>query len=203
MALSADSKHLEALRRGPRLWNQWRTQNPSLTPNLTGISLSAGERQMGPISGGPINFSFTRLRHASLRFATLSAANLEMADLSDADLSDARLDAANLRGADLGDALLERADFAGALLIGTNLSGAILKEARNLTQGQIDEALGDALTQLPPHLVRPEGWGGGSCQTVSDLRGRNGRPQSLANGESPRTRGDTVSWLVGGPARLS
>ena len=124
---------------------------------------------MGPISGGPINFSFTRLRHASLRFATLSGANLEMADLSDADLSDARLDGANLRGADLGDALLERADFAGARLIGANLAGAILKEARNLTQGQIDEALGDALTQLPPHLVRPEGWGGGACQRVSDF----------------------------------
>ena len=158
---------------------------------------------MGPISGGPINFSFTRLRHASLRFATLSGANLEMADLSDADLSDARLDGANLGGADLGDALLERADFAGARLIGANLSGAILKEARNLTQGQIDEALGDAFIQLPPHLVRPEGWGGGACQSVSNLRRRNERPQGLANGKSPRTRGDAVSWLVGGPARLS
>ncbi len=198
-----DSKHVEALRRGPRLWNQWRTQNPSLTPNLTGITLSAGERQMGPISGGPINFSFARLSHASLRFATLSGANLEMADLSDADLSDARLDGANLAGAELCEALLERADFSGARLMGANLASASLKEARNLTQAQIDEALGDALTVLPPHLVRPEGWGGGACQAVSDLNGRNGKHQSPANGEAPRPRGDSVSWLVGGPARVS
>jgi hypothetical protein len=185
------------------LWNQWRTQNPSLTPNLTGIALSAGERQMGPISGGPINFSFARLSHASLRFATLSGANLEMADLSDADLSDARLDGANLAGAELCEALLERADFSGARLMGANLASASLKEARNLTQAQIDEALGDALTVLPPHLVRPEGWGGGACRTVSDLNGRNGRHQNTANGETPRPRGDSVSWLVGGPARVS
>ena len=168
-------------------------QNPSLTPNLTGITLSAAERQMGPISGGPINFAFARLSHASLRFATLSGANLEMADLTDADLSDARLDGANLSGAEFGDAVLERVDFAGA-----NFSGANLKEARNLTQTQIDEALGDSLTVLPPHLARPEGWGG-AAQTVSDLLGRNGKHQDPANGKAPQAPGATTSWLVGGP----
>ena len=199
MALSSDSKHVEALRRGPRLWNQWRAQNPSLTPNLTGIALTVAERQMGPISGGPINFSFARLRHASLRFATLTAANLEMADLSDADLSDARLDGANLSGADLSEALLDRADFARAKFGGVNLSGASLLAARNLTQDQIDEALGDALTVLPPHLTRPEGWGGPVSHVIADHQGRNGTASS--NGQVAPTRGDTVSWLVGGPRR--
>jgi hypothetical protein len=174
-------------------------QNPSLTPNLTGITLSAAERQMGPISGGPINFAFARLRHASLRFATLSGANLEMADLTDADLSDARLDGANLSGTELGDAMLERVDFAGARLGGANFAGANLKEARNLTQAQIDEALGDSLTVLPPHLARPEGWGGGAGQTVSNLLGRNGKHQDPANGKAPQARDATTSWLVGGP----
>jgi hypothetical protein len=122
-----------------------------------------------------------------------------MADLSDADLSDARLDGANLRGAELCEALLERADFAGARLGGANFAGANLKEVRNLTQEQIDEALGDALTVLPPDLTRPEGWGGGAGQTVSVL-GRNGKHQGPANGEVPQqARGTTVSWLVGGP----
>lgn len=154
---------------------------------------------MGPISGGPINFSFTRMRHASLRFATLSGANLEMADLSDADLCDARLDGANLRGAELSGALLERADFAGARLGGANLAGANLNEARNLTQGQIDEAFGDAVTQLPPHLTRPAGWGGAASQAMSDLSPRNGGEHASANGKPPPSRGDSVSWLVGGP----
>ena len=47
------NQRFEALRRGPRSWNVWRAQNPSTIPNLTGIALSVGERQMGPISGGP------------------------------------------------------------------------------------------------------------------------------------------------------
>jgi sugar/nucleoside kinase (ribokinase family) len=147
--LSSDSKHVEALRRGPRLWNQWRAQNPTLTPNLTGIALTVAERQMGPISGGPVNFAFARLRHASLRFATLTGANLEMADLSDADLSDARLDGANLSGADLSEALLDRADFARAKFGGVNLSARACWR-RAISQDQIDEALGDALVILPP-----------------------------------------------------
>jgi hypothetical protein len=205
VALASESNHIEALRRGPRSWNQWRAQNPSLTPNLTGLTLSVAERQMGPISGGPVNFSFTRLRRASLRFATLTGANLEMADLSEADLSDARLDGANLSGADLSEARLDRADFAGAKFGGVNLAAASLLEARNLTQAQIDEALGDALTLLPPHLVRPEGWGGDVVHVVSRHRPHNGAAAAngTSNGKTPLTRGDTVSWLVGGPRRRS
>lgn len=205
--MAYDSNHVEALRRGPRFWNQWRAQNPSITPNLTGLTLRVTERQMGPISGGPVNFSFTRLRHASLRFATLTRANLEMADLSDADLSDARLEGANLSGADLSGALLERADFARAKLGGANLCGASLLDARNLTQMQIDEAIGDPLTVLPPHLARPKGWGGAVSQMVTASLARteaaaNGEAGANATGRRP-TRGDTVSWLVGGPRRDS
>jgi hypothetical protein len=200
VALSAESKHVETLRRGPRSWNQWRAQNPSLTPNLTGIALSVAERQMGPISGGPMNFAFTRLRHASLRFATLSGANFEMADLSDADLSDARLESANLSGADLSETLLDRANFAGAKLGGANLAGASLLDARNLTQGQIDEALGDALTVLPEHLSRPAGWGGPVSQVVSGHQPRS-EHAAPANGHAAPSRSDSVTWLVGGPRR--
>jgi hypothetical protein len=206
VALSSESSHIEALRRGPRSWNQWRAQNPSLTPNLAGIALSVAERQMGPISGGPINFSFARLRRASLRFATLTGANLEMADLSEADLSDARLESANLSGADLTGAILDRADFTGAKFGGVNLASASLLGARNLTQAQIDEALGDALTVLPPHLVRPEGWGSEVSHVVSRQQPHRGTAETAggaSNGKTPLTRGDTVSWLVGGPRRNS
>jgi hypothetical protein len=197
--LAADSKHVEALRRGPRSWNQWRAQNPSLTPNLSGLVLSVAERQMGPISGGPINFAFARLRNASLRFATLTGANLEMADLSNADLCDARLDGANLSGADLSEAQLDRADFAGAKFGGVNLSGASFLDARNLTQQQIDEAIGDSLTVLPPHISRPEGWGGSASHVISSHRPATETVSS--NGNALPKRGDTVSWLVGDPRR--
>jgi uncharacterized protein YjbI with pentapeptide repeats len=114
----ADSEHVEVLRRGPRLWNDWRRRNPATVPNLIRLSLSAAERQIGIMNGGPVNLASARLRGASLRFATLSDANLAGADLSGADLTDARLDGANLANADLSHALLNRTDFAGAKLAG-------------------------------------------------------------------------------------
>jgi Pentapeptide repeats (8 copies) len=197
-AVSQDSSHIELLRCGPRSWNAWRSENPAVVPNLTGIALSAGERQMGPINGGPINLSSARLRHASLRFATLTGADLSAADLWDADLSDARLDRANLSGADLSEALLDRADFAGTRLAGANLSSARLLEARNLTQAQIDEAMGDQFTVLPPHLTRPAAWTG-SVSPVNDYKTRSEFHALGLNGGVAPKRVETVSWLVGGP----
>ena len=57
----ADSEHVEVLRRGPRLWNDWRRQNPATVPNLIRLSLSAAERQMGIMNGGPVNLASARL----------------------------------------------------------------------------------------------------------------------------------------------
>jgi uncharacterized protein YjbI with pentapeptide repeats len=156
--VSADSEHIEVLRRGPRPWNEWRRRHPTTVPNLTQISLSAGERQMGAVHGGPINLASARLRRACLRFATLSGADLEEADLSAADLTDARLDGANLANADLSHAVLARTDFEGARFYRTKLNGANLQEARNLTQEQLNESSGDASTDLPEHLKSPASW---------------------------------------------
>ena len=158
---------------------------------------------MGPINGGPINLASVRLRHASLRFAALTRADLTAADLWDADLSDARLDGANLSGADLTEALLDRADFANAKLAGANLSGASLQEVRNLTQSQIEEAVGDVFTLLPPHLSRPEAWTGTVPQVADDYRARNEPYASAAGGTVPPKRVEAVSWLVGGPRRAA
>ena len=153
---------------------------------------------MGPINSGPINLSSTRLRHASLRFATLTGADLSAADLWDADLSDARLDRVNLAGADLSEALLDRADFASTKLAGANLSSASLLEARNLTQAQIDEAMGNSSTVLPAHLARPAAWTG-SVSPVSDYQTRSEFHALGLNGVVAPKRVETVSWLVGGP----
>ncbi len=200
--MTADSEHIEILRRGPRPWNEWRSERPEIVPNLVGISLSIGDRQLGPINGGPINLSHARLRHAVLRFATLTGANLAGADLADTDLRDARLEGANLTGADLSDALLDRADLAGASLSGANLCGASLLEARNLTQEQLHEAEGDVHTVLPSHLQRPLVWT--VAQVVGGRRGV-AQPAPSRRMEGPREeeelpqRGERVSWLVGGP----
>jgi len=160
---------------------------------------------MGPMNGGPINLASARLRRASLRFATLSGANLESADLSGADLTDARLDGANLANADLSEAVLDHADFAGARLAGANLCGANLSKARNLTEEQLAEGVGDASTLLPPQFRAPESWTATTVELV---------PQPVVMVEetravtpiAPRTRNNTasrVSWLVGGPLQTA
>ena len=150
--------HAEILRRGPLAWNAWRAQNPSERPDLARVTLKLSERQWGPMHGGPINFKSAILPDASLRFASLLDADLQAADLTRADLVHARLNRANLKNAILKDAVLDHADFADAYLAKAVVTGASLSHARNLTQNQIDETIGDASTTLPTHLARPAAW---------------------------------------------
>ncbi len=99
-------------------------------------------------------------RHASLSAADLSAADLGVAQLRHCNLRLANLQGACLRGADLsgarlGGAKLAGADFKGATLVGCDLSDADLAQVNNLTQSQVDKAVCDAKTKLPPGLRRP------------------------------------------------
>ena len=163
--MSPEPNHAEILRSGPTAWNAWREKNPSAIPDLAGIALKLSERQMGPISGGPINLRSARLQDAGFRFATLSAADLEAADMSGADLVHARFDRANLSAANLSNALLDHADFADANLTKVNLSGASLYLAKNLTQAQLEESIGSDSTILPPHLQESVSWSVARSQT--------------------------------------
>lgn len=99
-------------------------------------------------------------RHASLNAADLSAANLGVAQLRHCDLRLANLQGASLRGADLsgarlGGAKLAGADFKGALLVGCDLSGADLSQVDDLAPSQLEKALFDPKTKLPPGMCRP------------------------------------------------
>ena len=58
----------------------------------------------------------------------------------------------DLRSANLGGAKLAVADLTGANLLHTGLSAADLAEVSGLNQAQLDKALGDAETKLPPGL---------------------------------------------------
>jgi hypothetical protein len=175
----ADSEHVEVLRRGPRSWNDWLRQNGTTVPNLI-RSLSAAERQMGVMNGGPVNLASVRLRSASLRFATLSGANLAGADLSGADLTDARLDGANLTNADLSHALHNRTDSPVPSSRGRDWAARAW--------------LSDAFTLLPSHLEHPLSWSDPADpeQDLTDVRA------PYAPSVTTRGRGGTMSWLVGG-----
>jgi hypothetical protein len=172
----ADSEHIDVLRRGSRVWNAWREENPSQVPNLDDAALTLGERQLGPVNGGPINLRSAQMQRAFLRSATLSAADLEAADMSGADLAYARLDRANLKAANLSYAVLDYADFNDAILTDTNLSGASLRHVQNLAQAQINHSICDAATILVNAGV--------NLQRRAGAKVQHGRKQ-----ESPRYRG--------------
>jgi uncharacterized protein YjbI with pentapeptide repeats len=87
------------------------------------------------------------------RGADLIAARLNGADLRGANLRGARLIGAGLRRADL-----TLADLTGADLRDADLRGADLTASLFLTQPQLDSALGDSDTGLPPSLSRPAHW---------------------------------------------
>jgi hypothetical protein len=74
--------------------------------------------------------------------------------------------------------------------VGARLEGTNLALARNLTQDQIMESLGDDFTLLPQHLVWTE---------ASDAEPQldDDRPAHVPN-VTARSRGGTMSWLVGG-----
>jgi uncharacterized protein YjbI with pentapeptide repeats len=93
-----------------------------------------------------------------------AGSDLGRADLAGRSWRGADLVRANLRGsllleADLSGADLDRADLLGADLRGADVRGARLAGSLFLTQVQVNAALGDARTTLPPELQRPGHWG--------------------------------------------
>jgi uncharacterized protein YjbI with pentapeptide repeats len=99
-----DEEHLQIIRQGVHVWNEWRQKNPELKPDLREAHFKGADLREAD------------LREANLRAAYLYSANLEGANLSGADLWDAVLCHANLQRANLS-----KADLRGALLIHTNL----------------------------------------------------------------------------------
>lgn len=97
---------------------------------------------------------------ANLREANLRGTNLTQTSLRCTDLRGIRFHGTDLTRADLSDAAINFADFtlanlSGAILIRANLSGADLRNAYNLTQSQLDGAIGDDKTHVPKGLRPP------------------------------------------------
>src|SRR5262245_41001957 len=122
-----NSYHLRKLREGPKAWNRWRCANPGVVPDLNDAVFPLGERQWGPVKGGPIDLSGTELCRAALQSATLVEASLADAALNESDLSHASLEGADLSGADLSRAILAYADLRDADLTMAVLDGAQLQ----------------------------------------------------------------------------
>jgi uncharacterized protein YjbI with pentapeptide repeats len=124
---TTDRAHVAALRRGVNHWNDWRSKNPEIRPNLFEADLRGVDLQ-------GVNFSGTDLRGASLSKANLSYGNLNKTDFYRASLWRANLSEANMIEADLSSSNLN-----GAILRGADLSKANLRFAR-FTAADVSEA---------------------------------------------------------------
>ena len=164
-----DINHLAKFREGAKAWNAWRAEYPGITPDLRDLVPNLGEKQLGPAHGGPINLSDALLNGANLHSATLIEARLDNADLRQANLAMALLAGADLSFANISGAVFDHADLGNASLQGAILDGARLDQARNLTQAQVDAALGDAQTVLPADLQLPVAWRASEHFITEDL----------------------------------
>ena len=163
----AKQAHLDIIRQGVALWNQWRKDNSGVEPELAGADLSRFDLSGADLSEADLRKAKLReanlqeakliktdlrdadLRRASFNLANLSEANLSEAILREADLSEAVLKKAyliraDLVGADLFEADLAKADFRWAFLIGTNLERANLARTDFRWAYLIDAKLGEA-----------------------------------------------------------
>ena len=116
--------------------------------NLSGADL--GQANLAGARLAEVNLSGARLRRADLSGAFLRWANFSGADLRRADLSGAKLRWANLSGADLTGA-----DLSGANLRQANLGGAYLGGLLSADELQLEGAIGDDQTHLPPRGPTP------------------------------------------------
>jgi len=133
----ASQGHVVLLRASVNEWNDWRSKNPSIVPDLSGaelgeLNLAGAHLHRANLAGA--HLTGTRLVGANLTRASLfradcGEANFSRAFLARANLSQAELIKADLRGADLSVSYLVRSNLSGANLSGANLRSANLGQA--------------------------------------------------------------------------
>jgi Pentapeptide repeats (8 copies) len=129
----ANQEHLDILKQGVEVWNQWRKEHADIQPDLSRTNLSRTTLSRANLSRAILRFA--NFTGANLIGADLTGAGLGFANFIGADLSGAVLNLANLSRADLTEAILTRtdlteADLTGATLVSTNLAEAILTNCR-------------------------------------------------------------------------
>lgn len=120
-----------------------RVDPAALRGQANALLLRTSDLARSAIAGRKQNHRGADLAGVDLRRAALRGASLRGASLIAADLRGADLEAADVTGADLRDCKLHAADLSGTYF---------------LTQSQLEAAIGDAATRLPPGFTRPMHW---------------------------------------------
>jgi len=146
--------HYRIIREGVEVWNRWRTENPSVKPDLSAADLSRSPHfdMEDPFSNylKSANFRSTNFRGSWLVDVCLVGSDFDAADLTGAQLQGSSLRSASLRRATLVSTRLDHcdiheADLSGALVgelywIGVDLSSTTgLGQLRHHSTSCIDE----------------------------------------------------------------
>jgi uncharacterized protein YjbI with pentapeptide repeats len=153
----ANPKHLEILKKGVEVWNEWRKNNPDIKPNLRKANLLRANLSDADLSRA--NLFGANLWRADLSGANIWRANLNEAYLWRADLSGANLFGANLNEADLSRTDLRRADLSGVNLEGAkNLTIEQLSKVKTLYQAKLDSDLENQIKEKCRHFLEEPEW---------------------------------------------
>ena len=138
----ANPAHESIIKQGVIAWNQWRSQNPSVTPDLSKASLSglslAGANLshtnlVGCFLGGHYTLQNQYVPGVDLSNADFTGADLRTAQLYDTKLSGAVFENANMREVWLGRVHL----LSGNVIAGADASGAIFNRA-DMTRAKLE-----------------------------------------------------------------
>lgn len=192
----ANHKHVEVLSYGVAAWNRWRSEDPEIKPNLSGVNLFKAKL-------ANINLRQADLRKTDLREADLAGADLVKADLRNANCRAAKvicadLKSANMNGAHLIASDLSKADLQGADLRGVRLDGSDLHEA-HLKAANLSNAYLPQTNLLGANLVRANLRGSNLAWAVLVIANLAEADLTLANLTGARLYGsDRQKWKIDG-----
>ncbi len=122
----ANGQHQYILNKGVEAWNRWRTENPNIQPDLSGLNLT------GKILNGAdftkVNFNGTNFFESSLYKVSFGGSDLANADLTGVNLFSSTLTRTILNKTILKRAYIRGVSFTESTLIDTELTFAHLVE---------------------------------------------------------------------------
>lgn len=133
-----NKKQIDLLRKGRKIWNEWRKKNPGVRPDLRGAILRNAD-----------------LTEVDLRQANLYRADLSGTNLSKANLRDANLQRTNLTETKLGGAILTEALLGSTILGDTDLNNVKgLDLSRHFSPSFLDHLTISKSSNLPTNFFR-------------------------------------------------
>lgn len=118
----ANPAHVDILRQGVSVWNDWRRRNPEIVPDLTSVNLADVFSSSTGSKKSSARKAQVRLQAINLKGAQLDRAVIDNVDLREADLSGASLRFISAQNCDMHKATLVKADLTSANLNGADLS---------------------------------------------------------------------------------